>query len=127
MNILTRITDKILCVYIHACQIIKKQGPGLYNSLHCADNRKYFLGLSLTWNWKEEHVFYLAREEGKIWKCSCKEKGNFIIINSNMVKAEKIWPSLLSLSLYGAFKVSFIRICKTDVFNITPDWVFLDI
>ena len=44
-----------------------------------------------------------------------------------MVKPEKIWPSLPSLSLYGAFKVSFIRICKTDVFNITSDWVFLDI
>ena len=40
-----------------------------------------------------------------------------------MVKPEKIWPSLPSLSLYGAFKVSFIRICKTDVFNITSDWV----
>ena len=30
----------------------KNWGPGLYNSLHHTDNRKYFLGLSLTWNWR---------------------------------------------------------------------------
>ena len=50
---LTRITDqKIQCVY----QIIKNWGPGLYNSLCHADNRKYFLGLSLMWNWREAHM-----------------------------------------------------------------------
>ena len=45
--------------------------PGLYNSLRHADNRKYFSGLSLTQNQREAHVFYLAKEEGKIWACSC--------------------------------------------------------
>ena len=56
----TRITDwKILCVYT------KNWGPGPYNSLHHADNRRYFLGLSLTQNQREAHMFYLAREVGK--------------------------------------------------------------
>ena len=32
-------------------------------------------------NWREAHMFYLAREVGKIWRCSCWEKGNFIMIN----------------------------------------------
>ena len=30
-----------------------------------ADNRKYFLGLSLMQNQREAHMFYLAREVGK--------------------------------------------------------------
>ena len=63
---LTRITDqKILYVYIHVYQITKNWGPGLYNSLHHADNRRYFLGLSLMQNQREAHMFYLAREVGK--------------------------------------------------------------
>ena len=63
---LTRITDrKILYVYIHVYQITKNWGPGPYNSLCHADNRKYFLGLSLTPNRREAHMFYLAREVGK--------------------------------------------------------------
>ena len=46
---LTRITcQKILCVYINVYQIIKNRGPGPYNSLLHADNRKHFSGLSLT-------------------------------------------------------------------------------
>ena len=54
INILATITDqKILCVY--------SWGPGPYNSLYQADNRKYFLGLSLTWDWREVHMFHLAR------------------------------------------------------------------
>ena len=49
MNILIRITDqKVLCLYIHVYQIIKNGGPGPYNFLCYADNRKYFSGLSLT-------------------------------------------------------------------------------
>ena len=28
-------------------------------------------GLSLTRNRREVHMFYLAREVGKIWRCSC--------------------------------------------------------
>ena len=62
---LTRITDrKIPCVYIQFCQI-KKLGPGPYISLHHADSRRCFSGLSLTRNRKEAHMFYLAREVGK--------------------------------------------------------------
>ena len=40
--------DQPLIVHIHAYQITKNQGPGLYNSLHHACNRKNFLGLSNT-------------------------------------------------------------------------------
>ena len=56
---LTRITDrKTPCVYIHVYRITK-------NSLRHADNRRYFLGLSLTRNRREAHMFYLARKVGK--------------------------------------------------------------
>ena len=69
---LTRITDqKIPYVYIHVCHIIKNQGLDPYNSLRRADNSKYFSGLSLMRNRREVHMFYLAREVGKIWRCSC--------------------------------------------------------
>ena len=63
---LTRITDrKIKCVYIHVHQITKNGRPGPYNSVCHADNRRYFLGLSLMQNRREAHMFYLAREVGK--------------------------------------------------------------
>ena len=63
---LTKIADwKIPCVYIHVYQITKNWGPGPYNSLCHADNRRYFSGLSLTQNWREAHMFNLAREVGK--------------------------------------------------------------
>ena len=72
INILTRITDrKIQCVYIHVYQIVKNRGPGPYNSLRQADHTKYFSGLSLTRNRREAHMLYLAKEMGKIWRCSC--------------------------------------------------------
>ena len=62
---LTRITDrKIPCVYIHVYQT-KNWGPGPYNSLRHADNRRYFSGLSLTRNRREAHMFYLVRKVGK--------------------------------------------------------------
>ena len=50
-------------------QKIKNRGPGPYNSLRHADN-KYFSGLSLTRNRREAHMFHLAREVEKIWRCS---------------------------------------------------------
>ena len=63
---LTRITDqKIPCVHIHVYRITKNWGPGPYNSLRHAENRRYFLGLSLTRNRREAQMFYLAREVGK--------------------------------------------------------------
>ena len=75
ISIPTRITDqKIPCVYIHAYQIIKNRGPGPYNSLHHADNRKYFSGLILSRIQSEAHIFYLASEVGKTWRCSFCEK-----------------------------------------------------
>ena len=71
INILTRITDrKIPFVYIHVFQIVKNRGPGPYNSQRHADNRKYFSGLSLKRSRREAHMFYLAKEVGKIWRCS---------------------------------------------------------
>ena len=102
---LTRITgQKIQCVYIHFYQITKNWGPGPYNSLCHADNRRYFSGLSLTRNRREAHMFYLAREVGKIWTCSCWEKGNFTMINEfKYGQTWKVWPSPLSLSLYNTF------------------------
>ena len=50
---------------IHAYRIPKNWGPSLYNSLCHTDNRRYFLGLSPTWNRREVHMFYLA---GKVEK-----------------------------------------------------------
>ena len=42
---------------------------------------------------------------GKIWRCSCWEKGNFIMINEiKYDQTWKIWPSSLSLSFYSTFK-----------------------
>ena len=105
MNILTRITDwKIPCVYIHVYQIIKNRGPGPYNSLRHADNRKYFAGHCLTQNRREAHMIYMAKEVEKIWKCSCWEKGNFVMINDfKYGQSWKISPSPLSLSIYSTF------------------------
>ena len=102
---LTRITDrKIPCVYIRVYRITKNWGPGLYNSLRHADNRRYFSGLPLTRNRREAHVL-LGERSGKIWTCSCWEKVNFIMINEfKYGQTWKIWPSPLSLSLYNPFK-----------------------
>ena len=73
---LPRITDyrKILCVYIHVYQTTKNWGPDPYNSLCHADNRRYFLGLSLTRNWREAHMFYLAREVRRLGHVFAEEK-----------------------------------------------------
>ena len=69
---MTRITDrKIPCVYSCLSNKKKNRGPGPYNSKCHVDNRKCFLGLFLTGNQGEAHMFYLAREVGKIWRCSC--------------------------------------------------------
>ena len=110
---LTRITDqKIPWVYIHVYRITKNWGPGPYNSLRHADNGRYFSGLSLMQNGREVHMFYLARELGNFHMfllrtcgtCSCWEKGNFIMSNEfKYGQIWKIWPSLLSLSLYSTF------------------------
>ena len=63
---LTRITDlKIPCVYIHVYGITKNRGPGPYNSLRHADNRRYFSDLSLMRNLSEAHMFSLGREVEK--------------------------------------------------------------
>ena len=74
ISMLTRITDqKILYVYIHVYWITKNWGPGPYNFLHQADNRRYFLGPSLMPNRREVHVL-LGEGIGKIRTCSCWEK-----------------------------------------------------
>ena len=59
---------------------MKTCGPGLYNSLRHANNRKYYLVLSVTRNRREARMSYLAREVGRIWRCFCSEEGNFIMI-----------------------------------------------
>ena len=63
------------------------QGPGPNNSLRHADNRKWILSISLTRNRREAHMFHLASEVEKVWRCSCWEKGKFV--NSNRVKPKK--------------------------------------
>ena len=76
-------------VYIHVYQMIKNWKPGPINCLRHADNRKHFSGLSLTRNRREAHM---ARAMGKIWRCSCWEKGNFISIcefKYSMVRLKK--------------------------------------
>ena len=104
---LTRITDrKIPCVYIHVYRITKKWGPVPYNSLRHADNAK---------SKGSAHVL-LGEGSGKIWTCSCWEKGNFIMINEfKYGQTWKIWPSPLSLSLYSTFK--FIRSAPNSIFQ----------
>ena len=91
INILTRITGwKVTCVYIHIYQIKKNWGPGPYNSLRHADNRKYFSDLSLMRNRREAHMFYLAREVGKFGDVLAEKKVTLSrLMNSNMVKPEK--------------------------------------
>ena len=127
---LTRITKwEIPCVYIHVYQITKNWGPGPYNSLRPADNRRYFSGLSLTRNQREAHVL-LGQGSGKIWTCSCWEKGNFVIINEfKYVQTWKIWSSPLSLSLYNPFNMIFLNpvkvsICRSIKISVTLS--FLD-
>ena len=64
----------------HVYETIKNWGSGPYNSLCQNDIRKYFLGHSLTWNWRETCMIDLVWEMGEIWRCSCWEKDNFVLI-----------------------------------------------
>ena len=119
---------------IHVYQIIKNWGPSPYNSLRHADNRKYFLGLSVTRNRREAHMYHLAREVGKIWRCLYLEKGN-LISEFKYGQTWKIWPSLLSLSIYSTFKnvekgvrlkttallVFFLWLVKSNIINTLVD------
>ena len=65
LTMLTRIKDrKILCVYIHVYRIAKIEDLVciiLYDTLIIED----IFQVSLTQNWREVHMFYLAREVGK--------------------------------------------------------------
>ena len=108
INILTGITDqKILCVHSCLSNDIKTWGPGLYNPLCHTHDKKYFSGFSLTRNQREVCTIHLAKEVGEIWRCSCWEKGNFILIYEfKYDQTWKFWPSPLSLSIYDTFKES---------------------
>ena len=69
---MTRITDrKIPCVY--SCLSNKKKIGDLVRTVLSVMLiiENVFLGLFLTGNQGEAHMFYLAREVGKIWRCSC--------------------------------------------------------
>ena len=107
---LTRITDrKIPGVYIHVYRITKKWGPVPYNSLRHADNAK---------SKGSAHVL-LGEGSGKIWTCSCWEKGNFIMINEfKYGQTWKIWPS----PLYSTFKPRIDRhlltVCSFSTFPV---------
>ena len=80
-------------------------------------------------------MFYLAREVGKIWTCSCWEEGIFIMINEfKYGQTWKIWPSVLSLSLYSTFNNSnrailnsfkYYMQMKVDSFSVILIWKIL--
>ena len=114
---LNRITDrKIPCVYTHVYRITKNWVLAPYNSLHHADNRRYFSGLSPTPNRRESAHVLLGEGSGEIWKCPCWEKGNFIMINEfKYGQTWKIWPSPLSLSLYNPFKGQVVKKKKINL------------
>ena len=58
-------------------------------------------------NWGEALKFYLAKEVGKFEDFLAEKKVTLSwLMNSDMVKLEKIWPSPLSLLLYSTFKYS---------------------
>ena len=102
---LTRITDwKIPYVYIHVYRITKNWGPGLDNSLRHADNSRYFGGLSLMQNRREEHMLYLAREVGKFGHVHTEKKVTLHwLMNSDLLKPEtreKNWK-------FGNFEVFY--------------------
>ena len=87
-----------MCMYscLSSHRATKNWGTGPYNSLRHADDNRYFSGLSLTWNWREGHKFYLAKEVGKFWHVLGWEKSNFIIINEfKYGQTWKTWPSPL--------------------------------
>ena len=67
----------------------------------------FFGSLSNPKSMGSTHVL-LGKGSGKIWTYSCWEKGNFIMINElKYGQTWKIWPSLLSLSLYNPFNGYF--------------------
>ena len=121
INILTGITDqKILCVYSCLSNDIKTWGPGLYNPLCHTHDKKYFSDFSLTRNQREVCTIHLAKEVGEIWRCSCWEKGNFILIYEfKYDQTWKFWPSPLSLSIYNTFKESSTVVyrCPKSLFS----------
>ena len=101
-----------ICIYL-CLSYNKKRGPGPYNSIRHADNRRHLLGLALMQSRRKVHMSYLPLEVGKIWRCSCWEKSNFIMINEFKYGwTWRTWPSPLSLSLYSTFieKKIFTRI-----------------
>ena len=106
---MTRITDwKSPCIYIHVYQRIKNWGPGPYNSVRHTDKKKYFSGLSLTWNRRKAHLFYLTRKVEIIWICSCWEKSNFFMVDEfKYGQIWKMWRSTLSLLLCSTFKALY--------------------
>ena len=61
-------------------------------------------------------MFYLVREVGKIWRCSCWEKGNFVMINVFKYGETwtSVWPFPISLSLYSTFKHSIFPFCVRE-------------
>ena len=65
-----------MCIY-SCLSSNKKLRTGPYNSLCHADDRRYFLGLSLTGNRREAHMFYLVREVGKFGHVFVEEKVTF--------------------------------------------------
>ena len=76
-------------------------------------------------------MFYLVREVGKIWSCSCWQNGNFITVNEfKYGQTWKIWPSQLSLLLYSTFKQTISHkfcLSSTNFTWSTLEYFVLDI
>ena len=92
-----------VCIY-NVYQITKNWGPGLYNPLRHAGDRRYFSSLSLMRNQREAHMFYLAREVGKFGHVLAEKKATLMINEFKYGQTWKIWQFPLSLSLYSTFK-----------------------
>ena len=95
-----------MCIYSSCLTNNQKLRTWSVQFLHRADNRRSFLGFSLTHNRREVHMFYSAREVRKFGHVLVEKKGaNFIMINEfKYSQIWKIWPSPLSLWLYSTFK-----------------------
>ena len=92
---MTRNTNQKI-IYIYSCV-----SNDIKSHTH---DRKYFLGLSLTRNQREACTIHLVKKVREIWRYSCWEKGNFILIcEFKFGQTWKIWPSTLSLSFYNTF------------------------
>ena len=84
----------------------KNRRPRPQNSLRLTDNRKHFWVFFWHKIQGKVHMIQFATEMGEIWRWSCWEKWNFILIYEfKYCQTWNIWPSPLSLGLYHTFNM----------------------